>query len=75
MTKPNWKSIKVSRRCIGAEGLTSYHRCKAVYRGQGTGWDFVAVRPFEGWVCSRCRNRFVEMFSGPGLPKPLVPVK
>ena len=68
----NAKLTKISRRCIGAEFPSHYHRCKAVYCGQGTGWDFVDVRPFEGWVCPRCRKRYVEAFSGPGLPKPMV---
>jgi hypothetical protein len=56
-------------RCIGAKINNNLARCTNVYRGQ-EGWDFVGVRPFDGWVCPDCRKRFLGIFNHPGLPKP-----
>jgi hypothetical protein len=56
-------------RCLGARPDNNLARCKNVYSGQ-EGWDFVGVRPFDGWVCPDCRRRFLGIFNQPGLPKP-----
>lgn len=56
----------VTMRCIGPAGMSNLSRCKRVYRGQ-KGWDFVELRPLEGWVCPGCRRRFQNAFSGAGL--------
>jgi hypothetical protein len=61
-------------RCVGSRIDNNFARCKRVYRGQA-GWDFVGVRPFDGWVCPDCRRRFLNIFNQPGLPKPMIPIK
>lgn len=57
----------MSPRCIGP-GRPTQGRCGRRYLGQ-KGWDFVQIRPLEGWVCGDCRFRFWGAFGGPGLDK------
>jgi len=60
----------VGLRCIGPGTGSGAGRCGKRYSGQ-KGWDFVCIRPLEGWVCGDCRGRFIDAFAGPGMEKPL----